>query len=203
MERSAWLTMIRWQRWTGLHIRRPRILQQIFRLLWELLMGSKLTIRWWTAIRAKLGFLPRIKALQRESRNRLLARRLPKALSTQHMQPTRNSSKQLMSHHSLVPEGAPQKISLLLPINLDLVLCGKLKISATLPSEALLFIKEIKILKNGGKSLHSIRISNTESHSWKELWDRKTTRLTSAPWPWLDIWLSMIRQQWKLLIKQC
>jgi hypothetical protein len=85
------------------------------------------------------------------------------------MLPIRNSSRLLMSHHSLVPEVVPPRINLHHPINLDLAQCGKLKISATLGLVAPLFIKEIKILKNGGKKLLSIRILSTESLSWRGL----------------------------------
>jgi hypothetical protein len=52
--------------------------------------------------------------------------------------------------------------------NLDLVLCGRPRISGIPLMEALQFILGIKILRDGSKRLHSILTSGMESLSWKE-----------------------------------
>jgi len=173
------------QRWTGLHIRLRRIRHLIFRPPWVPPMDSRRIIRWWTATRARRAYLPRIRPQLRQQRWSLpLARRLPRAHSIRHITLPRNSSRQLMSHHSLVPEGIPLRIGLLHQINLDQAPCGRPRISATLATEALPFIREIKILKNGGKSLLSTRTSSTDSLLWRESWDRRITKSISVHSLW-------------------
>ena len=170
MERSAWPMTTLWPKCRGPHIPLRKIPLQIFKpRQWRLQMDSRLIIKWWTIIRAKLVCRLRINR-RRRTWSHPRSRRAP---STLLIRLQRSSSRLLMSHHSLeqgeIHQRMPQR-NPHLSINTGRDPCMRHKISATqtLAEVFLPLIKETRMLRDGGKRLHSIPTLSMDSPSWRE-----------------------------------
>lgn len=135
--------------------------------------SSRLTIRWWTLIRARQVYPPRIRA--RISPLQVLESL--RARTTRLMPPTNSSSKLLMSPHSSVQEVTPLKLrGQHRPISSGLTLCTRHKISAHPIVASQRSLRGTAISIDGSKSSPSIQTFLMGSPSWSASWDRRITR---------------------------